>query len=196
MLKFKKHEKKEEVDKAVEQRAATTEKQSSDSKSKEERRSKYRERSRSRSPRRNRSPRRDRSPNHRTSRYSSYSKHDNRISKRQSRSISPRRRRHSTSRSPSPIKKKKSPSEKKKVPRQTFAYKLIEIELNDRLGKKVRVKCSPTDTIGDFKKLAAAQIGTDPKKIVLKKWYKEFKDHITLDDYELHDGMNVELYYR
>jgi ubiquitin-like protein 5 len=59
---------------------------------------------------------------------------------------------------------------------------LIEIEINDRLGKKVRVKCSPKDTIGDFKKLAAAQIGTDPKKIVLKKWYKEFKDHITLDD--------------
>ncbi|KAI8069474.1 ubiquitin-like protein 5-like protein [Gongronella butleri] len=77
-----------------------------------------------------------------------------------------------------------------------MAYRLVEIELNDRLGKKVRVKCSPSDTIGDFKKLAAAQIGTDPKKIVLKKWYKEFKDHITLEDYELHDGMNVELYYR
>lgn len=35
----------------------------------------------------------------------------------------------------------------------------------------VRVKCSPEDTIGDFKKLISAQIGTDPKKIVLKKGY-------------------------
>ncbi|KAI8583414.1 hypothetical protein K450DRAFT_169735 [Umbelopsis ramanniana AG] len=73
---------------------------------------------------------------------------------------------------------------------------MVEIECNDRLGKKIRVKASPRDTIGDFKKLVAAQIGTEARKIVLKKWYKEFKDHITLDDYELHDGMNVELYYR
>ncbi|KAL0094024.1 ubiquitin-like protein 5, partial [Phycomyces blakesleeanus] len=73
---------------------------------------------------------------------------------------------------------------------------LIELEVNDRLGKKVRVKCSPSDTVGDFKKLVAAQIGTEPQKIVLKKWYKEFKDHITLSDYELNNGMNLELYYR
>ena len=35
---------------------------------------------------------------------------------------------------------------------------------NDRLGKKVRVKCDPDDTIGDFKKLVAAQIGTSAEK--------------------------------
>jgi hypothetical protein len=34
----------------------------------------------------------------------------------------------------------------------------------------VRVKCSPDDTVGDLKKLIAAQTGTDAKKIVLKKW--------------------------
>lgn len=59
---------------------------------------------------------------------------------------------------------------------------MIEVEVNDRLGKKVRVKCAPNDTIGDFKKLLAAQIGTEPGKIVLKKWYKEYKDHISLED--------------
>lgn len=37
---------------------------------------------------------------------------------------------------------------------------------NDRLGKKIRVKCDPDDTIGDFKKLVAAQIGTAPEKVV------------------------------
>lgn len=34
----------------------------------------------------------------------------------------------------------------------------------------VRVKCSPDDTVGDLKKLIAAQTGTDPSKIQLKKW--------------------------
>lgn len=37
---------------------------------------------------------------------------------------------------------------------------MIEITINDRLGKKVRIKCNPTDTIGDLKKLVAAQTGT------------------------------------
>lgn len=48
---------------------------------------------------------------------------------------------------------------------------MIEITCNDRLGKKIRVKCNPTDTIGDLKKLIAAQTGTRHDKIVLKKWF-------------------------
>jgi len=36
---------------------------------------------------------------------------------------------------------------------------------------QVRVKCSPDDTVGDLKKLIAAQTGTDATKIILKKWY-------------------------
>jgi len=70
---------------------------------------------------------------------------------------------------------------------------LIEVIANDRLGRKVRVKCSPDDTVGDLKKLIAAQIGTDPSKIVLKKWYSIFRDHITLRDYEINDGMSLEM---
>ncbi|KAH9975520.1 ubiquitin-related domain-containing protein [Lactifluus volemus] len=72
---------------------------------------------------------------------------------------------------------------------------LIEVIANDRLGTKVRVKCSPDDTVGDLKKLIAAQNGTDWRKIVLKKWYTTYKDHITLGDYEINDGMSLELYY-
>lgn len=34
----------------------------------------------------------------------------------------------------------------------------------------VRVKCAPDDTVGDLKKLIAAQTGTDSSKIQLKKW--------------------------
>ena len=81
----------------------------------------------------------------------------------------------------------------------------------------VRVKCSPDDTVGDLKRLIAAQTGTDHTKIQLKKWcvlcistrllkrsltspgyllgrYTIYKDHITLSDYEIHDGMSLEMY--
>lgn len=77
----------------------------------------------------------------------------------------------------------------------TLAHSMIEVVLNDRLGKKVRVKCNEDDTIGDLKKLVAAQTGTRPEKIRIQKWYTVYKDHITLADYEVHDGMGLELYY-
>lgn len=72
---------------------------------------------------------------------------------------------------------------------------MIEVLCNDRLGKRVKVKCLPDDTIGDFKLQLGAQIGTPASRIVLKKGYIVFKDHITLADYEIHDGANLELYY-
>ncbi|XDV17011.1 hypothetical protein PO909_016564 [Leuciscus waleckii] len=80
--------------------------------------------------------------------------------------------------------------------RTTEKSEMIEVVCNDRLGKKVRVKCNQEDTIGDLKKLIAAQTGTRWDKIVLKKWYTIFKDHVSLGDYEIHDGMNLELYYQ
>ncbi|KAF4372508.1 hypothetical protein F8388_027181 [Cannabis sativa] len=47
---------------------------------------------------------------------------------------------------------------------------MIEVVLNDRLGKKVKVKCNEDDTIGDLKKLVAAQTGTRADKIRIQKW--------------------------
>ena len=79
--------------------------------------------------------------------------------------------------------------------REISAKKMIEVILNDRLGKKVRVKCNPDDTIGDLKKIVAAQTGTRPEKLRIQKWYNIYKDHITLEDYEIKDGMGLELYY-
>ncbi|RDD39116.1 Ubiquitin-like protein 5 [Trichoplax sp. H2] len=64
----------------------------------------------------------------------------------------------------------------------TLQLNMIEIICNDRLGKKVRVKCNENDTIGDLKKLIAAQTGTKWDKIMLKKWYTIYKDHITVGD--------------
>ena len=57
------------------------------------------------------------------------------------------------------------------------------------------VVCSEDDTIGDLKLLVAAQTGTRPEKIRIQKWHTIYKDHITLADYEIHDGMNLEMYY-
>lgn len=55
----------------------------------------------------------------------------------------------------------------------------------------------PTDTIGDLKKLAAAQLGTRPEKLVIKRQqYIILKDHITLQDYEISDGSGLELYFQ
>ena len=51
---------------------------------------------------------------------------------------------------------------------------MIEVVLNDRLGKKIRVKCNEDDTIGDLKKLVAAQTGTKPDKIRIQKWCGNF----------------------
>ncbi len=51
----------------------------------------------------------------------------------------------------------------------------------DTARLQVRVKCNADDTIGDLKKLIAAQTGTRAEKIRLQKWYNIYKDHITLE---------------
>ncbi|CAL9728567.1 ubiquitin-like modifier Hub1p [Monosporozyma unispora] len=72
---------------------------------------------------------------------------------------------------------------------------MIEVLCNDRLGKKIRVKCLEEDSVGDFKKMLALQLGVLANKIVLQKGGTVLKDHITLEDYEVHDNTNLELYY-
>ena len=72
-----------------------------------------------------------------------------------------------------------------------FLLSRVQVIANDHLGRKGRrallhttalrsilidayqrgVKCSPDDTVGDLKKLIAAQTGTDWRKIELRKWY-------------------------
>ena len=72
---------------------------------------------------------------------------------------------------------------------------MMEVVCNDRLGGKVRVKCFPSDTILILKKLIAAHTGTRFDKIRLQKAHTVYKDHITIDDYEIKDGMQIEMYY-
>ena len=73
--------------------------------------------------------------------------------------------------------------------------KMIEVIINDRIGKKVRVKCFPTDTIGILKQLIAAHTGNRAEKIVLQNANLVYKDKISLENYEIGDGSCIELYY-
>ena len=73
--------------------------------------------------------------------------------------------------------------------------KMIEVFVNDRLGKKVRVKVHEDDTVKELKIAIAAHIGTRPDKIRLQRGNTVYQDNITLDCYEITDGMSLELYY-
>ena len=47
---------------------------------------------------------------------------------------------------------------------------------------------------GNFKKLVAAQIGRAPHEIMLKRQgQRPFRDTITLEDYEIHNGVQLDL---
>ncbi|EDO14665.1 hypothetical protein Kpol_325p4 [Vanderwaltozyma polyspora DSM 70294] len=73
---------------------------------------------------------------------------------------------------------------------------MIEVIVSDRLGKKIVVKCLEEDTVEDFKKMVSLQMGgSSYKKLVLQKGNSVLKDHITLEDYEIHNGTHLELYY-
>lgn len=77
----------------------------------------------------------------------------------------------------------------------SFAPVVIEIVVNDRMGRKEKIKCHPDELIIDFKRLISAQIGTRAEKIRLQKASIIFKDHLTLSDYEIKDGAGLEMYY-
>lgn len=73
---------------------------------------------------------------------------------------------------------------------------MIQVTVNDRLGRKVIVKCLPEDTIFQFKQVLAEQMGLNShNNISLQKGHTTLKDHLSLDDYEIHDATNLELYY-
>ncbi|TID26362.1 ubiquitin-like protein [Venturia nashicola] len=68
------------------------------------------------------------------------------------------------------------------------------VTVNDRLGTKASVPCLPSDTVGDFKKIVAAQIGRKPHEIMLKRQSERpFKDFITLGDYGVSNGVQLDL---
>ena len=83
----------------------------------------------------------------------------------------------------------KKPHELAKKAPSAVMNPMMELICNDRVGGKVRVKCYASDTILVLKKLIAAHTGTRFDKIRLQKSSVIFKDHITVADYELSEGM-------
>ena len=71
---------------------------------------------------------------------------------------------------------------------------MMLVTINDRLGTKKEVPCLGSDTVGDFKKLVAMQIGRKPHEIMLKRQSERpLKDQLTLDDYEISNGVQLDL---
>ena len=91
--------------------------------------------------------------------------------------------------------RKKKPHELALAAPKASENPMMELVCNDRMGGKVRVKCMTSDTILVLKKLIAAHTGTRFDKIRLQKSHVVFKDHITVADYELGEGMQIEMYY-
>lgn len=73
---------------------------------------------------------------------------------------------------------------------------LIQVHVNNRLGIKCSIACSPADSIGDFKKLVSWQLGIRPENILLKRQgQRALKDFLTLQDYEIgnHSCLDLEM---
>ncbi|KAG7416033.1 ubiquitin-related domain-containing protein [Fusarium sp. MPI-SDFR-AT-0072] len=84
--------------------------------------------------------------------------------------------------------------EKPKAPVAQAGEEMIIVNVNDRLGTKAAVPCLESDTVGQLKMMVAARIGRDPGQIILKRQSERpFKDHITLGDYGISNGVQLDL---
>lgn len=92
---------------------------------------------------------------------------------------------------------KREKQEKKAPAAPTVAAdgeEMIIVHVNDRLGTKAAIPCFGSDNIGQFKVMVAARIGREPHEILLKRQgERPFKDHITLGDYGISSGVQLDL---
>lgn len=71
---------------------------------------------------------------------------------------------------------------------------MIIVHVNDRLGTKAAIPCFASDDIKSFKVMVAARIGREPHEILLKRQgERPFRDHITLEDYGVSNGVQLDL---
>ncbi|KAI9659193.1 MAG: hypothetical protein M1831_003775 [Alyxoria varia] len=91
-------------------------------------------------------------------------------------------------------KDKKPKDKKRQQPPAQANEPMMEVIVNDRLGSKSRVPCLGSDTVRDFKKLVAMQIGRKPHEIMIKRQgERPFKDILTLADYGVSSGVQLDL---
>ncbi|KAJ4131699.1 ubiquitin-like modifier hub1 [Fusarium equiseti] len=90
--------------------------------------------------------------------------------------------------------RKEKKEEKPKPAVAQGGEEMIIVNVNDRLGTKAAVPCLESDTVGQLKLMVAARIGRDPGQIILKRQSERpFKDHITLGDYGISNGVQLDL---
>jgi hypothetical protein len=71
---------------------------------------------------------------------------------------------------------------------------MIIVHVNDRLGTKAAIPCLASDPIKLFKAQVAARIGREPHEILLKRQgERPFKDQLTLEDYGVSNGVQLDL---
>lgn len=107
---------------------------------------------------------------------------------------------------------KKEKKEKLATIRPT-GEQMIIVNINDRLGTKASIPCLASDPISNalgfhpliaeirltiyselFKAQVAAKIGREPHEIMLKRQgERPFKDHLTLEDYGVSNGVQLDL---
>ena len=92
---------------------------------------------------------------------------------------------------------KKKKRESKSIPESDKKnHKYFEIYVNDHHSHRERIKVLPSDTIGDLKILISSKIGTKPERIRLTQANRILNDRVTLDDYEIHHGIELYMSYQ
>ena len=77
---------------------------------------------------------------------------------------------------------------------KTTPHGIIVVHLNNRLGRRTAIQCSPQDTIKTIKLLASLQLGTRPEAIMLKRQgQRALRDGLTLEDHEIGNGSSLDL---
>ncbi|EYE90225.1 ubiquitin-like protein HUB1 [Aspergillus ruber CBS 135680] len=90
--------------------------------------------------------------------------------------------------------RKREKREKKAAVAAQSAEPMIVVNVNDRLGTKAAIPCLASDPIKLFKAQVAARIGREPHEILLKRQgERPFKDHLTLEDYGISNGVQLDL---
>jgi hypothetical protein len=86
---------------------------------------------------------------------------------------------------------RKAPAKTAPVP---VGEPMIIVHVNDRLGTKAAIPCLASDPIKLFKAQVAARIGREPHEILLKRQgERPFKDQLTLEDYGVSNGVQLDL---
>lgn len=71
---------------------------------------------------------------------------------------------------------------------------MIVVKINNRLGTKTDIPCFGSDTVGNFKLLAAVKTGVPAGQMILKRQgERPFKDQLTLEDYGVSNGVQLDL---